>query len=43
MEKKFKVALVGCGAIAPNHLAALTCNPNVEVVAMCDIKTNNTV
>ena len=43
MEKKFKVALVGCGAIAPNHLAALTCNPNVEVVAMCDIKPEKAI
>ena len=34
--KKFKVALVGCGAIAPNHLGALSTNTDVEVVALCD-------
>ncbi len=35
----FKCALVGCGAIAPNHLAALTALDGTELCALCDIKT----
>lgn len=38
MNKKFKVALVGCGAIAPNHLGALVSNDMLEIVALCDVK-----
>lgn len=38
MNKTFKVALVGCGAISPNHIRALKSIPDVEVVALCDIK-----
>lgn len=37
MDKIYKVALVGCGAIAPNHLRAIKSLPYVEVVALCDI------
>ena len=37
MEKKiYKVALVGCGAIAQNHLAAIALLNHVKVVALCD-------
>ena len=36
--KIFKVALVGCGSIAPNHLGAISSLENVEVVALCDVK-----
>ena len=35
--KKYKVALIGCGSIAPNHLGALAAIDNVEVVALCDV------
>ena len=37
MDKIYKVALVGCGAIAPNHLRALKSIPYVKVAALCDI------
>ena len=37
-EIMYKVALVGCGVISKNHLAALKTVPNVKVVALCDIK-----
>ena len=37
-NKIFKVALVGCGSIASNHLKALADNESVKVVALCDIK-----
>lgn len=37
--KKYKVALVGCGVISKNHLTALADLDNVEVVALCDVKT----
>ncbi len=36
--KNFNVALVGCGTISYNHLTALSSIPNVNVVALCDIK-----
>ena len=36
-QKTFKVALVGCGAIAPNHLAALAKLDFAKVTALCDI------
>ena len=35
-NKKFKVALVGCGTISPNHLGPLVKNSSVEIVALCD-------
>ena len=35
-EIKYKVALVGCGSISQNHLAALKEIPYVKVVALCD-------
>ena len=37
-NKIFKVALVGCGSIASNHLKALVDNESVKIVALCDIK-----
>ena len=36
MDKIYKVALVGCGTIAPNHLRAIKSLPGIEVVALCD-------
>ena len=37
-KKKFRVALVGCGVIAPNHLSALADLDETEIVALCDIR-----
>ncbi len=37
MDIIYKVALVGCGTIAPNHLRALKALPYVKVVALCDL------
>lgn len=37
MNRKIKVALVGCGVIAPNHINALLTLDNIEIVALCDI------
>lgn len=34
-----KVAVVGCGNISKVHFAALSSNPDVEIVAVSDIKT----
>ena len=34
----FRVALVGCGVIAPNHLTALAELNETEVVALCDVR-----
>ena len=35
-SKPFRVALVGCGAVSPNHFHALKILDNVKVVALCD-------
>ncbi len=35
-DKQFKVALVGCGAVCPNHFVALGILKNIEIVAVCD-------
>ena len=43
MKKIYKVALVGCGTIAPNHLYALTQLKNVSVVALCDTRRERAV
>ena len=32
-----RVAIIGCGAIAEQHLVVLTKTPGVEVVAVCDV------
>lgn len=39
MKTIYNVALVGCGTISYNHLTALSKTDNVNVVALCDIKT----
>jgi predicted dehydrogenase len=36
MNKKFKVAVIGCGTIAKTHLISLSLIPNCEVTALCD-------
>ena len=39
MENKiFKVGIVGCGSIFPNHVVALSALDNVKIIAICDIK-----
>lgn len=35
-----KYALIGCGRISPNHIAAAKAN-NLEIVAVCDLVTSN--
>lgn len=35
--KKYKVGIIGCGVIAPNHLTVLIGLDNVELVAVCDV------
>ena len=32
-----KIAVIGCGFFAPNHLHAWSENPDAEVVAVCDL------
>ena len=39
-EKKMKYALIGCGRISPNHVAAAK-NNNLEIVAFVDIEEKN--
>lgn len=36
-NKKIKFAIVGCGSIGMRHIAVLKENPNVDLVAICDI------
>jgi predicted dehydrogenase len=36
-EKKYRYALIGCGFFAQNHLHAWSQNPDVELVATCDV------
>jgi len=38
-DKIYKVAVVGCGAISENHILAILECEDVEIVALCDIKT----
>ena len=40
MTKKIKYALIGCGRISPNHIAAAQAN-NLDIVAICDIVPEN--
>ena len=35
---KYKVGIIGCGAILPRHLEAIQSNSNFELVALCDIQ-----
>lgn len=35
---KYKVGIVGCGAILPRHLESIEANDNFELVAICDIQ-----
>ncbi len=36
-----KYALIGCGRISPNHIAAVKNNDHIELVAVCDIVPEN--
>ena len=38
MKKKYKVGIIGCGAILPRHLEAIEQNDNFELKAVCDIQ-----
>ena len=35
---KYKVGIIGCGAILPRHIEAIESNPNFTLVALCDIQ-----
>ena len=38
MEKKFRIGIIGCGGIANSkHMPSLSKQPDVELVAFCDI------
>ena len=37
MNKKLKIAVIGCGGISNCHLEGYAHNPNVEIYALCDI------
>jgi len=39
-NRKIKFAIVGCGSIGKRHIAVLKENPDVELVAICDIDEN---
>ena len=41
MEKKLKIAVIGCGNISGSHLQAYAKNPAVEIYALCDINEKN--
>lgn len=43
LKKRYNIAIVGCGAIAQTHLAALKKLENSEVVAVCDIDESKSV
>ncbi len=36
-NKKFRIAFIGCGWIAESHIAALKNQPDVDIVAGCDL------
>lgn len=40
MKKKYKVGIIGCGAILPRHLEAIEQNDNFELKAVYDIQDN---
>lgn len=37
MSKQYRVCVIGCGVIAPNHIRALQENEQTELVAVCDV------
>ena len=36
--KKYKVSIIGCGAILPRHLESINLNTNFELIGVCDIQ-----
>ena len=41
--KKLNIAVVGAGIYGKNHLDAYTSNPNVNLVAVCDLKKESRI
>ena len=41
MDKKLKIAVIGCGNISGSHLQAYAKNPAVEIYALCDMNEKN--
>lgn len=39
MDRKIRVCIIGCGVISGNHIPSLLRLKNVEIVALCDVKT----
>lgn len=39
-EKKLRAAIVGCGTVSANHIAAINDCDKAELVALCDINTD---
>ena len=37
MSSPYRVCIIGCGVIAPNHIKALLENEQTELVAVCDV------
>lgn len=37
-KKEYRVAVIGCGVIAPNHIDAIMKQDNTRLVAVCDVK-----
>jgi predicted dehydrogenase len=38
MSKKVRMAILGCGGMAGAHAHRFKNNPDVEIVALCDVK-----
>lgn len=43
MSKKLKGAVIGIGGISRSHLKAHMANPEVEIVALCDVKAERAI
>lgn len=37
MSRQYRVCIIGCGVIAPNHIKALMENEQTDLVAVCDV------
>jgi predicted dehydrogenase len=37
MQNKYRVCVIGCGVISPNHIKPLLANEKTELVAVCDV------
>lgn len=38
--KKYKVGIIGCGAILPRHIESINLNDDFELISVCDIQEN---